>query len=220
MDTQKKEKSVRQPKKEKSMEKEKSVRQPKKEKSVEKEKSVRQPKRKKRHYGLVPIKKLLDLLEQVHPEMSLTENAKMYLINLLQSVLDKFMYTINSLLLRNKIKTVSDRYVKSAAKIILTGELRENALKESQGELVFPEARIKKAMRKCLYNDFSRMSGPSSVWMTRVLEYLCAEILELSGNIAKDKKKVRITSAFIAESIQNDTELRQLFCNSVLSSKA
>ncbi len=44
-----------------------------------------------------------------------------------------------------------------------------------------------------------------------IIEYLIAEILELSGNATRDKRKTRINVNFIKKSIQEDDELRLLF---------
>ena len=42
------------------------------------------------------------------------------------------------------------------------------------------------------------------------MEYLCAEVLELSGNVARDNKRVRILPRYINLAIRNDDELNKL----------
>ena len=44
-----------------------------------------------------------------------------------------------------------------------------------------------------------------------MIEYVMAEILELSGNAAQDKKAVRLTPEFINTAIQGDEALHNLF---------
>ncbi len=55
-----------------------------------------------------------------------------------------------------------------------------------------------------------RMGVGSAVYMAAVLEYLCAEILELAGNAARDNKKSRIVPRHITLAVKNDEELNKL----------
>lgn len=53
--------------------------------------------------------------------------------------------------------------------------------------------------------------------MAGVLEYLAAEVLELSGNAAKENKRARIVPRHIMLAIRNDPELEQLIGNATIS---
>lgn len=74
--------------------------------------------------------------------------------------------------------------------------------------LTFSVSIIENAMFPLLnYKLTKRLSVP----ITAVMEYLTAEILELSGNVARDDKKVRIKINHIILAIKNDGELSQVF---------
>ncbi len=52
-----------------------------------------------------------------------------------------------------------------------------------------------------------RVGGGAPVYLAAVLEYLVAEILELSGNAAKDNKRSRIIPRHLLLAVRNDAEL-------------
>jgi histone H2A len=50
------------------------------------------------------------------------------------------------------------------------------------------------------------MGDGSAVYLAAVLEYLCAEILELAGNAARENKKSRIIPRHLTLAVKNDEE--------------
>ena len=56
-----------------------------------------------------------------------------------------------------------------------------------------------------------RIGGNVGVYLAAVLEYICAEVLELAGNAARDNKRSRITNRHIMLAVRNDDELNKFF---------
>ena len=80
--------------------------------------------------------------------------------------------------------------------------------KSSKAGLQFPVARIGRYLKKGGYA--TRVGAGAPVYLAAVLEYLCAEILELAGNAARDNKKARIIPRHIQLAVRNDEELNKL----------
>lgn len=80
--------------------------------------------------------------------------------------------------------------------------------RSAKAGLVFPVGRVHRLLRKGNYAQ--RVGSGAPVYLTSVLEYLSAEILELAGNAARDNKKSRIIPRHLQLAIRNDEELSKL----------
>ena len=80
--------------------------------------------------------------------------------------------------------------------------------RSSKAGLQFPVGRIGRFLKKGRYAP--RVGGGAPVYLAAVLEYLCAEILELAGNAARDNKKSRIIPRHVQLAIRKDEELNKL----------
>ena len=72
----------------------------------------------------------------------------------------------------------------------------------------FPVGRISRFLRQGKYA--SRIGAGAPVYLAAVLEDLCAEILELAGNVARDNKMRRIVPRHITLAVKNDEDLNKL----------
>ena len=88
------------------------------------------------------------------------------------------------------------------------GKKSKAVSRSSKAGLQFPVGRVARYLKKGKYAD--RIGAGAPVYLAAVLEYLCAEVLELAGNAARDNKKTRIIPRHIQLAIRNDGELSKL----------
>ncbi|CAF1080584.1 unnamed protein product [Rotaria sordida] len=81
--------------------------------------------------------------------------------------------------------------------------------------IIFPVSRIHRQLRS-LPSAPKRITQGASVYLSAVIEYLVAELLELSGNAARDCRRTRIIPRHILLAYANDYELNRLLSNCIL----
>lgn len=87
--------------------------------------------------------------------------------------------------------------------------------RSSKADIFFPVSRIERYIRKHKFAD--RVSSNAPVYLAAVLEYLASEMLELSGNAARDFKKHRIHPKHIQLAIKHDEELNEILKGTTIS---
>ncbi|XP_049582302.1 histone H2A-like [Syngnathus scovelli] len=81
--------------------------------------------------------------------------------------------------------------------------------------LTFPVGRIHRLLKKGNYAE--RVGSGAPIYLAAVLEYLCAEILELAGNASQHNKKKRISPRHILLAVKNDEEFNGLLAGVTFS---
>ncbi|GJQ66702.1 hypothetical protein Trydic_g19918 [Trypoxylus dichotomus] len=80
--------------------------------------------------------------------------------------------------------------------------------RSSRAGLQFPVGRIGRLLRKG--NNAERVGAGAPVYLTAVMKYLAAEVLELAGYAARDNKKTGIIARHLQLAIRDDDELNKL----------
>lgn len=179
------------------------------------------------------------VLKQVHPTLGLSNKAMAIMNSFIDDMCNKLAAEASRLANYNKRKTMTSRDVQSAVRIVMGAqrELEMHAVSEgtkavlsynktqvegvasvprkikgkgkaAKANIVFSIGRVTRRIRDGLFTD--RISSSAPVFLAAVLEYLCAEVVELAGNAAKEYKKTRISPRHILLAVRNDEELDQL----------
>ena len=131
----------------------------------------------------------------------------------------------------SETKTLSIKTMETATLLLLTKELARHAISEGRkvvsrlksfkkekdiktskadkAKLTFSVSKTENVIRSHLLKG-ENLSSESSFYTTAITEYICAELLELSGNICRDQKRVRIKTIDIKLAVINDSELEKL----------
>lgn len=176
------------------------------------------------------------VLKQVHPNNQLSENVKSQIngfLNYFGSTLSSICFDLTGKVFhkKNTPAVISARHIQTAVRLLIPGQLAKHAVSEgtkavtkftatvgdakngkktsrsSRSGLQFPVSVCEKIIR----NYGRSVRSTSGVYLAAVLEYITAEILELSGNASRDNKMIKINPRHLFLSIDNDEELSELF---------
>jgi histone H2A len=110
-------------------------------------------------------------------------------------------------------ETINEQPTTSKTKSTTSKKKRKT--KSKKAGIIFPVGRMHRQLKEGRFAK--RISEGASVYMASVLEYLCAEVLELAGNAARDNRKKRIIPRHVQLAIRNDAELDKLLNNVTIS---
>lgn len=181
--------------------------------------------KKKKHYFEVFISKVL---KQVSETCNITANAKQQLNSFLCILAKKISSIAFELTLFSKKKTISEKEVSNAIKLILVDGLLKNSIfegeqaienfknpnnvgnRKTKSGIIFSPSISEKFLRN--FGNLNIMvTNLAPIYLSAVLEYLTWEILDLASNYVYNEKRIRITIRDIELSVRSDIELNKLF---------
>lgn len=203
----------------------------------------RRPRRKPTLPGIMGAKwntYVYKVLKQVHPDTGISKQAMSLMDSFCNDIFERIADEAMQLAEVNQRKTLSSREIQTAVRLCLPGELAKHAVSEGtkavtkfnastmggsggggkgrtqsfKAGLTFPVGRVKRILQE---HTKTRIGAGAPVYLAAVLEYMCAEVLELSGNAARDNKKVRIIPRHVMLAVRNDEELDKLLKGVILA---
>lgn len=100
--------------------------------------------------------------------------------------------------------------------VVATTTSNKRVSKSTKAGLLFPVSRVHTYLKTQSMVAAHRISQYTAIYLTAVLEYITAEIMELSGYASKDLQKKRIIPRHVMLAIRGDEELDKLFAKSII----
>lgn len=168
------------------------------------------------------------VLKQVSPSNGITSNSKQQLNSALCFVSRKICLMVLRLTEIAKKKTISEKEIENSVRIILSGELALNSIREGlksvtkftkdsckgsrqfKAGIVFPPSIVEKFLRNFGYSKVM-LTNTAPIFLATVLEYITVEILEIAVKYTNNNKRNRISIRDLQLSIRQDPELSELF---------
>ena len=166
---------------------------------------------------------------QVHPDTNVSNDFLNQTNRIIVRLGEKIAEKAFQLTEKEDRKTIDGREIQSAVRLIIPGELTKHAVSEGtkavtkygsadrgnkkkrksnskKAGLEFSVSRCKQFLKK--YNK--KIGSTAPVYLAAVLEYITAELLELSGNVSRDNRRstMKIRDLYLA--IDTDRELNDM----------
>ena len=166
---------------------------------------------------------------QVHPDTNVSNDFLNQTNRIIVRLGEKIAEKAFQLTEKEDRKTIDSREIQSATRLIIPGELTKHAVSEGikaqtkyvsanignrrkrisnskKAGLEFPVSRCKQFLKKYKKN----IGSLAPVYLAAVLEYITAELLELSGNVSRDHRRQTMKIRDLYFAIENDNELNDM----------
>ena len=190
--------------------------------------------RKSRHESFATYIKRVS--QNINPDWGYSRDAMHVINSMTYDIIERIAKQAGDLCKAAKKQTIGQREIELATGMILPGELVKHARntiskhvnsyhqnmykksnkqisKSTRAGLEFPVGRITRMLKNGLYSD--RTGELAGVSLAAAVEYVVAEIVELSINMSRDDHKSRITPRHIFLAIRADEELDTLFTGTI-----
>lgn len=171
------------------------------------------------HKNFSFAKHIHKILEMVYPDVQISKKVMSNINSMINVVAKKLIIEAST----NSNLAFDSNNIITAVQTIFPDILATHAISEgnriltknntkpdykSQG-LLYPIIDIKTLINQYIGNDSATENA--AIYLAAVLEYITAEIIELSGNTMKEFKRKRILPRDISFAIHKDEELNTLF---------
>lgn len=172
----------------------------------------------------------------INPNIKLSSGVKDFLQKIIISFIEHFAMCSDIMMENRGVKTLSSKEINHCVQLFFTGELRKKSTKEGlkaitkfvsfypkkgvksnnseKTGIFFPPCRVRYVLGNKLseYKLDFRISETAPVFLSAVIEYLVAEILELAGVHIKNFNRNTILTEDVKNVIKNDDELNRSLC--------
>ena len=180
------------------------------------------------HY--IPI-----VLNSFNRDVRISGEAKRMLNDYLSDLSSKIAKSCVVLVENCRKNTISSRDVQGAVRIVLPNDLVKYAVssgtkavmnissnsgakkgqkpirRETRAKLIFPVSRAEAELREQTQDSDMRINYAAPAYLAAVLEYIAAEVLELSSHKALDADSQTISAANMRDAIMEDEAIHELF---------
>jgi histone H3/H4 len=172
---------------------------------------------------------MLKIVKKLSDTNGITNNAKQQLNSIVSSLAKLIADTAINLTEISKKKTMSEKEVTNAVKIILPVDFSKNIMiisensiqkynsaenvkssRQEKAGIIFPPSLTEKYLRG-FGNSKLMVTESAPLYLAIALEYLTEEVLKNAVEYIKDKKHIRISVRDLEMGVRTDTELHKFF---------